>query len=358
MLKQKKYALIIIIIAAIFIIGIYCTYKISDDGFFKNNRENLNNAYDITEYSEELFAMDTYMTLTAYGEKSYQAVKEAIEEIKSLDNNISTGNADSEVTALNNVGEGILSKDVAYLVEQSLQLYDTTEGLFDIAVYPIMEEWGFTTKNYKVPSGEKLAKLVECADLSKVKYDYDTKEIILDDGMKIDLGGIAKGYTSSKIIEIFKKNGITSGLVNLGGNVQVLGRKSDGSKWKIAIQSPYGEDDYLGILSIEDKAIITSGGYERYFEENGIKYHHIINPKTGYPSDSDLVSVTIVSDNGTLADGLSTSLFIMGKDKAIEYWEKHSEEFDVVLFTKSNDIYISEGISNDFTTDYSTTVIG
>ena len=110
--------------------------------------------------------------------------------------------------------------------------------------------------------------------------------------MKIDLGGIAKGYTSSRIMDIYKDNGITSGLVNLGGNVQALGTKTDGTKWKIAVQSPDDTEDYLGILSVQDKAVITSGGYERYFEQDGVTYHHIIDPKTGYPAESGLVSVS------------------------------------------------------------------
>ena len=116
-------------------------------------------------------------------------------------------------------------------------------------------------------------------------------------------------------MDIFKENGITSGLVNLGGNVQALGTKTDGSNWRVAVQSPDDTEDYLGVLSIRDKAVITSGGYERYFEQDGVTYHHIIDPKTGYPAENGLVSVTIVSSDGTLADGLSTLLFIMGRRK-------------------------------------------
>ena len=175
--------------------------------------------------------------------------------------------------------------------------------------------------------------------------------------MKIDLGGIAKGYTSSRIMDIFKENGITSGLVNLGGNVQALGTKTDGSNWRVAVQSPDDTEDYLGVLSIQDKAVITSGGYERYFEQDGVTYHHIIDPKTGYPAKNGLVSVTIVSSDGTLADGLSTSLFIMGEEKAAEFWKAHSNEFEAIFVTDDGTIYVTEGLKDSFTTDLDMKVI-
>ena len=173
----------------------------------------------------------------------------------------------------------------------------------------------------------------------------------------IDFGGIAKGYTSSRIMDIYKDNGITSGLVNLGGNVQALGTKTDGTKWKIAVQSPDDTEDYLGILSVQDKAVITSGGYERYFEQDGVTYHHIIDPKTGYPAENGLVSVTIVSSDGTLADGLSTSLFIMGEEKAADFWREHKDEFDAILMSDDGTLYVTEGLENDFSTERTVEII-
>ena len=175
--------------------------------------------------------------------------------------------------------------------------------------------------------------------------------------MKIDFGGIAKGYTSSRIMQIYKKCGVTSGLVSLGGNVQLLGAKPDGSAWKVAVESPDEDGNYLGILQAKDKAVITSGGYERYFEKNGKKYHHIIDPSTGYPAENGLTSVTIISDDGTLADGLSTSLFIMGKEKAEKFWKKYNDKFDVILLTDDEQLYVSEGIADDFQSDYKVNVM-
>lgn len=310
------------------------------------------------EVSRDLFAMDTYMTLTAYGEHAQEAVDKAAESVEALDALLSTGDENSEIYQLNQKGEATLSEDGGYLVERALELYKKTDGAFDIAIYPVMQAWGFPTQEYHVPDDATLKEKLILADASKVNYDKDTRKISFDrDGMEIDLGGIAKGYTSAQIMQIYQECGVTSGLVNLGGNVQALGCKTDGSKWKVAIQSPDDTEDYLGILEIENQAVITSGGYERYFEEDGVTYHHIIDPATGYPADSGLISVTIVSDDGTLADGLSTSLFIMGEEKAAQFWKENSEKFETIMETADGKLYVTEGIADSLTTDMDVTVI-
>ena len=313
-----------------------------------------NQSDDIQEASRDVFAMDTYMTVTAYGENAEVAVDAAEVEIERLDALLSTGDADSEIAKLNADGNAKLSEDAGYLVERALELYQETDGTFDIA----MEAWGFPTQNFRVPSQEALDQLLPLTDAGNISYDKATKKISFGaEGMKIDLGGIAKGYTSSRIMDIYKENGISSGLVNLGGNVQALGTKTDGTKWKIAVQSPDDTEDYLGILSVQDKAVITSGGYERYFEQDGVTYHHIIDPKTGYPAESGLVSVTIVSKDGTLADGLSTSLFIMGEEKAADFWRKHKDDFDAILMSDNGTLYVTEGLENDFSTERTVEII-
>ncbi len=296
----------------------------------------------------DVFAMDTYMTLTAYGDGKEEAVDAAEAEITRLDTMLSTGNPDSEIAKVNAAGNGLLSEDAAYLVERSLELYESTGGKFDIAIYPVMKAWGFADQNFRVPDAEELQTLLENTDASKISLNEATDELQLPEGMEIDLGGIAKGYTSSRIMEIYKSLGITSGLVNLGGNVQALGSKPDGSLWRVAVQSSNSEEDYLGVLSISDRAVITSGGYERYFEQDGITYHHIIDPSTGYPANNGLTSVTIVSEDGTLADGLSTSMFILGREQAADYWQQHKDEFDMILLDDNNALWVTEGIADSF----------
>lgn len=308
--------------------------------------------------SRDFFAMDTYMTITAYGENSEEAVDAAVEEINHLDELISVGNSESEICQLNTNGSGVLSPPVGYLVERSKEFYESTGGLFDIAIYPIMDEWGFTTQEYKVPDQDTLEQLLALTDVSKISYDNATGEIFFGmDKMQIDLGGITKGYASAEVMQIFKNYGITSGLVSLGGNVQLYRSKTDGSPWRVAIQSPSDDYDYIGILSASDVAVITSGGYERYFEQDGVTYHHIIDPRTGYPSDGGLLSATIVSEDGTLADALSTTLFIMGTEGAIDYWHQSAENFDFILFDENQEIYITEGIADTFESDFPIHVI-
>lgn len=305
-----------------------------------------------TEAIRDIFAMDTYMTVSAYGGDAKKAVDLAVDEIERLDSILSTGNENSEIYRINQESGGTVSEDTAYLIERSLELYETTGGIFDIAIYPVMKAWGFTDQNYRVPSADELNGLLALTDVGQIRYEKQTAEISFGkDGMQIDLGGIAKGYTSGRIMDIFRECNVKSGLVNLGGNVQAYGTKQDGSKWRVAIQDPEDENDYIGILSIEDEAVITSGGYERYFEQDGINYHHIIDPQTGYPADSGVISATIISVDGTLADGLSTSMFIMGVKQAEEYWKEYSDKFDMILMTDDRELYITEGIVDDFETD-------
>lgn len=301
--------------------------------------------------SQEIFAMDTYMTVTAYGDNAQKGVTDAVAEIQRLDNLLSIGKEDSEISKLNKSGCAAMSDDTAVMVTKALDLYKSTGGAFDITVLPLMELWGFTTQEYYVPTEDEIQSTLQRVGADKLTWDENTKTLTLGDKQEIDLGGIAKGFTSSRIMEIFKKDGVTCGMVSLGGNVHLLGTKQDGSAWRVGIQDPNNTDDMLGILQANDCAVITSGAYERNFEKDGVTYHHIIDPATGKPSNSGLTSVTIVSKDGTLADGLSTSLFVMGKDKAIAYWKQHADEFDTILVDKDRNVYITEGIVGNFSPD-------
>lgn len=308
--------------------------------------------------SRDIFAMDTYMTLTAYGKNAKKALDEAVDEINNIEQLVSTGIDSSEVSQINKNGKGSVSETTGYLIKRSKEIYDSTNGVFDITIYPIMQAWGFPTENYRVPGKKALKKLRGLMGADHVLYDEKKQEVTLNkEGMKIDLGGIAKGYTSSKVMDIFKENGISSAVISLGGNVQTLNGKPDGSDWRVAVENPADTGSYIGVLSIKDKAVITSGGYERYFKQDGKTYHHIIDPANGYPANNGLTSVTIVSDDGTLADGLSTSLFIMGPEKAQKYWKEHSDEFDTILVKDDGSILVSEGLAEYFTSESDFTII-
>ena len=304
--------------------------------------------------TQEIFAMDTYMSITAYGSNSEEAVNKAVQEINRLDAMFSVGNADSDVTKINENGSGEVSEETAFIMNRAMQVSEKTNGAFDITIYPLMELWGFTTKNYRVPESNEITEALK--GVSYTNVSVNGQHVALTGGSSIDLGGIAKGYTSSRVIQIMKDCGIEHAIVNLGGNVQVLGTKTDGSDWRVAIQNPASENSYLGILSTKDKAVITSGGYERYFEQDGQVYHHIIDTQTGYPSDSDLTSVTIVYSDGTTADALSTALFAMGLDGAKELYRSGDIDFDMILFDGSR-VYVSEGIASGFSTDMNKEII-
>lgn len=321
--------------------------------------------------TREVFAMDTYMTFSAYGKDAEAALDEAEEEILWLDQLLAAESENSEVAQLNKNGGGQLSEETAYLIERSLALNEETDGAFEITVYPVKQAWGFTDENYRIPSDAELAELLQLVGSNQLELDAENKTVTYKkEGMQIDLGGITKGYASSRLADIFMKHDV-QGMINLGGNVQVYGPKPDGSDWRVAIQAPERTEentlpwlskaasgsaalaglDYIGVLETRSQAVITSGGYERYFEKDGVYYHHIIDPKTGYPSDADLVSVTIVSEDGTLADGLSTSMFVLGLDKASEIWSAHRDEFDMILMDKDGALYATGGIKEQFTSD-------
>lgn len=302
--------------------------------------------------------MDTYMTLTAFGPHAEEALNKAGEEIKRVEATLSTGMEDSEVVRINTEGGGRISTLTATMLEESLKINADTGGAFNPAIYPVMKLWGFTDDHFRVPSKEEIDQALTLVDVSAIHFDESSKEVRFDkEGMAVDFGGIAKGYTSSRIMQIFEECGVESGMVNLGGNVQTFGMKPDGSLWRVAVQDPKKEGNYLCVLDTHDRAIITSGGYERFFEEGGVTYHHIIDPADGYPADNGLVSVTIVCEDGALADGLSTSLFVMGRERAEAYWREHSDVFDVILFADDGKLYVSKGLEGSFTSDYETVLI-
>ena len=310
--------------------------------------------------TKDVFAMDTYMTITTYGDNAEKAAEKAVSEITRLDDLLSIGNEESEISIVNENGSEIVSGDTAEILDKAMEIDRQTKGAFDISIYPLMDEWGFTTEKYKVPSEQRIRELLKHVDGSRIQWDSKEKLLTLPEGMQIDVGGIAKGYTSSRLMKIFQKYDVTGGIVSLGGNVQTWGEKPEGGDWRVAIENPDISPlsgQYLGTLSLKNKAVITSGGYERYFEKNKKRYHHILDPKTGKPADSGVVSSSIISEDGTLADGLSTAFFVMGSKKAEKYWKKHSDEFDYILLLEDGTLQVSEGIADSFSSDFKYEVI-
>ncbi len=349
--------------------------------------------------SVSFYAMDTIMQITCYGKDAEAAASAAQAEIMRLDELLSIGNGNSEVSLINKNGCGILSADVSALAEYALTLYRMTHGAYDMTILPVMELWGFTSGDYSVPDDESLKNTLRLCNSGLITYiqvsDNTTTEkyrLILSDGQGIDFGGLAKGYASDRLVDIFDRCNIRSAYFSLGGNVYCYHRKTDGSDWNIAIENSLknfdyyrGDDvggegagesakkisggvpDYLGAVRVHDKAVVTSGGYERYFEQDGKRYHHIIDPATGYPAESGLISVTVVSGDGTLADGLSTACFVMGLDESISLWSTYGAggifegrtiaPFDLIMMTDDGDVYVTQGIVQNFSSGYDVHIV-
>ena len=290
-----------------------------------------------------VFAMDTVMTLTAYGDRA--CVDDAVSLIQELEARLSVTAADSDIARVNGSGGGDAAPETAALLKRALELCKLTGGALDVTVYPLVRAWGFTTGAYRVPEDAEIAELLNYVDHTAVKLDGQT--VSLPAGAMLDLGAVAKGWTGDKIAALWREAGVKSGLINLGGNVQTVGDKPDGSDWVVGIRDPFSEG-LLGAVSARDLAVITSGGYQRYFEQDGVRYCHIIDPKTGRPADSGLASVTVVGEEGVLCDGLSTALYVLGPEEAVRLWRENTG-FDLVLVTDGGEVILTEGIEGRFT---------
>lgn len=294
--------------------------------------------------STSFFAMNTTMSIQLDGDEALLRGAENV--VCSLERKLSVTDPSSELFTINSRGEGKVSPDTAELLKFALEVCESTDGALDISIYPVLRAWGFTTDDdYRVPSDGELAALLALVDYTKV--DVSDGAVALADGMQLDLGAVAKGFTGDRIVEYLRENGVKSALLNLGGNVQALGSKPNGAPWTVAVADPQ-HGGYLGTLEVADMAVVTSGGYERCFELDGATYHHIIDPSSGRPAASGLASVTVVGGEGALCDALSTALFVMGLDRAGEYWRAHGD-FEAIFLTDGGELYVTAGLEDSFT---------
>ena len=295
-----------------------------------------------------LFAMNTYMTFTAYGEDAQAALQEAEECIQQVEGLWSVTDEDSEIYQANHSGGQpvTVSEETAEIISFALEMAQRTGGALDPTIYPVLTAWGFTTDSKQVPSQQRITRLLEQVGYDRIRLNGT--ELTVPDGMELDLGAVGKGYTADLVTEILRRHGVSSALISLGGNIQAIGSRPDGSDWRLGIRAPW-ESGNLGVLTVSDAAVVTSGGYENYFDdEQGNIYWHILDPSTGYPADSGLQSVTIVGREGKMCDALSTALFVMGAQSAEQYWRENGG-FEMLLVTDSGEILITEGIAENFT---------
>ena len=300
------------------------------------------------EAENSFFAMNTYMTFTAYGEGAEDALVDArvrVEEVEAL---WSVTDEGSEIYRANHSGgEPVnVSEETAELVSFALEMAEKTDGALEPTIYPVLRAWGFTTDTKQVPSQEEIDALLE--DVGHEKITLDGTLLTVPEGMELDLGAVGKGYAGDLAAEAVRARGIECAILSLGGNIQAVGSRPDGTDWRVGLRSPW-EDGTLGVLRVSDQAVVTSGGYENYFEdEDGNVYWHILDPETGYPAKSGLLSVTIICPQGRMGDALSTALFVMGPQKAEEYWRENGD-FEMILVTEEGEILITEGVADRFT---------
>lgn len=301
---------------------------------------------DNVEQVREVFAMDTYMSLKAYGADADTALGESEQRIMQLESLLSVNNENSDVYKVNHShGKAVsVSPDTLELINAAVEYGSKTSGALDITLYPILKLWGFTSDTKQVANAQDIENALCLVDYKQICVDGES--VILPENAEIDFGSLAKGYTGDCVIDILKENNVRSAIINLGGNVQTLGKKPDGSKWRVAVQNPDNTSQHICVLEISDLAVITSGSYERYFVgEDGKRYWHILDAKDGYPADSGLVSVTVVGTSGLKCDALSTALFVMGTEKAVDYWRSDGG-FQMILITDDGKIYYTSGLKN------------
>ena len=300
--------------------------------------------------------MDTVVEIKVYHSRKAEAgeaIDSSMKEIKRVEQKMSRFLPASEVSRINKqaLSEGKrasglkegwipISSELFSLLEEAVRLSNLTKGCFDVTIYPLWKIWKFEGENIEVPSKRGIERALELVAYKNMILQ-DGKIKFAKKGMGIDLGGIAKGYAVDAAINVLKEKNVKSAMVNAGGDIYVLGRKQ-GKPWRIGIRHPRKEGEILGIVEVEDRAIVTSGDYERFFFTEGKRYHHIVNPKTGYPAE-ECQSVTIVAKKATFADGLATGVFVLGPKEGMALIES-LEEVEGVIVNKEGEVSVSSGL--------------
>ncbi|HYF81749.1 MAG TPA: FAD:protein FMN transferase [Clostridia bacterium] len=298
------------------------------------------------------FGMSTVMTHRAFGKHAEEALRAVRDEAVRLEELLSRFIPVSEISRVN-MSAGIkcerLSGDTYEVLSRAVEFSRCCHGVFDVTIGPLVSLWNNSKETCKPPEDSSIRQVLPLVDYTDLLLDpYKKTAELQKPGQSIDLGGIGKGLAGDKFLEVFKKYGVSSAYTNIGGNVVALGTKPDGSPWRVGIQHPRQESSLIGLVSVADKAVVTSGDYQRYFiDSNGKRYHHILDPSTGYPAESGLVSVTIVADNSMAADALSTILFIAGMKKGLELL-KSFPGTEAILIDMNLLVYVTRGLEDHF----------
>ena len=299
--------------------------------------------------SQTQLHMGTVCTINLFSDGNKNVYDEMFQELVHLENIFSTNLPDSDVSRINR-SSGIkpekVSSQLIYVLENACKIAQETDGAFDPSIEPLVRLWGIGSDNPKVPSQQEIEEKLSLVNYKDIQIDSKNETVFLPvSGMGIDLGGIAKGYAADCLVKIAKKHKVKSAIFDLGGNIYVYGKKEDGSQWRVGIKNPLQPSARPIVrLDLTNKTVVTSGMYERYFDKDGKRYHHILDAKTGYPVENDVLSVTIISDSSMIADALSTSSFILGKKSGMEVVALENSE--AVFVMKDKTVLTSDGIKN------------
>ncbi len=305
------------------------------------------NNKDLSPISKDGFMLGTFVVIRIYDNKDEEILEKVFDRLKEIEDRMSINIENSDVSMINkNAGLKPVEvhDDVYYVIQKAKEYAEITNGAFEPTIGSLVKLWGIGT----VPSDSEINESIKRVDYNKLNLLDDNKVFLEDEGMILDLGGIAKGYAADEIKRILLKNGVTSAIIDLGGNIFGVGSKPDGTDWRIGVQSPFEpRGNHIGVIINSDVSVVSSGDYERYFEENNKKYHHIIDPSKGYPASNNVTGVTVLSEKSIDGDALSTALFILGVEKGMSLVEG-IEGLDVVYITKDNKIYISSQLEGKF----------
>ena len=346
---NKKKLPSILIIAIVILFSIFMVTK--------NKKED--------KYSSTYYNLGTINEITLYDitkKDGDRILKECESILKDIDNKMSRQITSSEISKINDKsGDSYVkvSDDTYYVIKESINFSSMSNDTFDISIGPIVDLWGIGTENAKIPTEKEIKDNLALVNYKDILLDDKNKSVKLaKKNMQIDLGGIAKGYAADKIYKYLKKEKLESALINLGGNIYVLGNKEDNQPFSIGIQDPTKpRGNSIGNIKVSNKSVVTSGIYERYLEKNNKIYHHMLDPHTGYPFDNNLSSVTIVSDKSIICDALSTTTFGLGVEDGLKLVES-LDGVDAIFITKDKKIYLSNNLKNQFNlTDNSFTIV-
>ncbi len=305
---------------------------------------------------ETRLVLGTSATITIYDDRVPRGIMERVfdrvVEIESLMSSNASNWPDSEVLTINRAAGRhpvAVSEDTFEVVERGIRYSSLTNGVFDISVGPLVSLWGVGTPRERVPTMDEILAAIPLIDFSRVEIDPEQRTVFLpDEGMAIDVGGIAKGFAVQEAAELLRSEGVTRAVLDFGGDVYTVGRRPDNNLWRIGLQSPEaGRGGIIAVIESSNTSVVTSGAYERFFIQDGVRYHHMIDISTGFPARSEVVSVTAIAENATLSDVLSTAGFILGLQEGIELFMR-IPDVEGIFVTEDRRVFVTDGLGERF----------